>query len=182
MVKYVAFLRGINVGGKKLIKMEALRKTFESLGFKNVRTYIQSGNVIFEAGKRESTLTLEVEKKLLRALGHEVAVILTTLPDLARVVKQDPFKRIKSNNDMMLFVTFLSAEPSSRPNLPLASATENLDVIALQDRAAFIVARRKKTGWFGFPNNFVEKQLGVLGTTRNWSTVKKIVEFAEKDE
>jgi uncharacterized protein (DUF1697 family) len=66
-------------------------------------------------------------------------------------------------------------EPNSRPKLPLISATENLEVFAIKDRAAFILCHRKKNGWFGFPNNFIEKQLGVSATTRNWTTVRKIV-------
>ena len=57
--------------------------------------------------------------------------------------------------------------------------TENLEVFEIKDRTAFVVSRRKKNGWFGFPNAFVEKQLGVPGTTRNWNTVNKIVWFAE---
>ena len=74
---------------------------------------------------------------------------------------------------------FLFDEPAALPKLPLKSTTEKLELIAIRGRAAFVVARRKKTGWFGFPNNFVEKQLGVTATTRQWSTVKKLIDFAD---
>lgn len=181
MIKYVAFLRGINVGGRKLIKMDALRSVFESIGFKNVRTYIQSGNVVFETARKDPvSLKSKVEKQLLQSFGHEVDVILMAYQDLAGIVKRDPFKQIKQD-DVVLFVTLLSTAPSASLKLPLPSTTENLDVIALHDRAAFIVARRKKTGLFAFPNNFIEKQFGVVGTTRNWSSLRKIVDFAGKD-
>jgi uncharacterized protein (DUF1697 family) len=128
MIRYVAFLRAINVAGQKLIKMEALARIFASIGFHNVRTYIQCGNVIFDHASGNS---VRLRKKIERTL-------------------QDP----------------------------LISATEKLEVFEVRDRAAFIVARRKKSGWFGFPNNFVEKELGVLATTRQVTTVRKIVDFA----
>ena len=67
------------------------------------------------------------------------------------------------------------------PRLPLRSQTENMEVIALTDGAAFIIARRKKTGWFGFPHTFAEKEFKVPTTTRNWTTVVKIVAAAEKE-
>jgi uncharacterized protein (DUF1697 family) len=74
----------------------------------------------------------------------------------------------------MLFVTFLSAQPTAIPKLPLAVPKENFEVIGLQDRAVFIVARRKSDGRAAFPNAFIEKQFGVPGTTRNWTVVQKI--------
>lgn len=94
------------------------------------------------------------------------------------IVERNPFKKIKAGADVMLFVVFLSDEPQSKPKLPLISTTENLEVFEVKDRAAFILSRRKKNGWFGFPNKFVEKELGVSGTTRNITTVRKIVDFA----
>jgi hypothetical protein len=74
----------------------------------------------------------------------------------------------------MLF-TVLLRTPSTRSEPPLESKTEKFKVVAMQDRAVFILARRKKTGWFGFPNNWVEKEFGVTASTRNWSTLEKIV-------
>jgi len=175
MSKYVAFLRGINVGGSKIIKMEVLRGLFESLGFTNVTSYIQSGNVIFDARtKNLTTLKAKVEQELKSSLGHEISVAVVSFSDLAAIVEQDPFAGIEVDDDVMLFVTFLSAQPEAIPKLPLAVPKENFEVIGLQDRAVFIVARRKSDGRAAFPNAFIEKQFGVPGTTRNWSVVKKI--------
>lgn len=175
MSKYVAFLRGINVGGSKVIKMEVLRALFESLGFANVTTYIQTGNVIFDArAKNLMALKSKVEQELKDSLGHEISVALMNFSDLTAIAKQDPFEGIEVDENVMLFVTFLSAQPAAIPKLPLAVPKENFEVIGLQDRAVFIVARRKSDGRAAFPNAFIEKQFGVPGTTRNWSVVQKI--------
>ena len=183
MITYIAFLRAINVGGQKLIKMEVLRRIFESLGLKNVRTYIQSGNIVFASTSTNSTaLTRKIEQKLKEVTGHEVTVILRKFSEIEVLVKQNPFRRIKPGSDGVLFVVFLSAMPTTKPKLPLVSKPENLEVLTIKDGAAFVVSRRKKNGLFGYPNNFVEKQLGVSGTTRNWSTVNKIVGFAANVE
>jgi len=183
MITYIALLRAINVGGQKLIKMEVLRRIFESLGLKDVRTYIQSGNIIFASTSTNSTaLTRKIEKKLKEVTGHEVTVILRTFSEIEVLVKQNPFRKIKPGSDGVLFVVFLSAMPTTKPKLPLVSKPENLEVLTIKDGAAFVVSRRKKNGLFGYPNNFVEKQLGVSGTTRNWSTVNKIVGFAANVE
>lgn len=169
MAKYVAFLRGINVGGKNLLKMDALRSAFESAGLKNVRTFQQAGNVVFESAR----------KNPLRYLNLDANVIVLSLNDLANLIEKDPFKKI-APGDVMLCVVFLFDKLERKVKLPIISINEKLELIAIDDRAAYVVARRKKTGWFGFPNNFVEKQLGVTATTRQWSTIKKLAAFAEK--
>jgi uncharacterized protein (DUF1697 family) len=179
MIKYVAFLRGINVGGKKLIKMEDLRRVVESLGLKNVRTFIASGNVLFETSQtNRDALTRKIEKKLLTAFAHDVPVVLQTIDELKDILTAGPFKKIKPSADVVMFVAFLAAEPKGKPKLPLQSATENLEVLAIKNRAAFILCRRKKNGMFSFPNNFFEKEFGVTATTRNWNTVNRIVNLA----
>ena len=178
--KYVAFLRGINVGGNKLIKMEALAAAFTRAGFRNVKTYIASGNVIFSTPATDlEKLVKKIEKLLLATFGHEVAVLLFPFAELQAIVNSNPFKRTK-RGDVMLFSVLLRA-PSMRAMPSLESKTEKFKVVAIQDRAVFIVARRKRTGWFGFPNNWVEKEFGVTASTRNWSTLQKIVAaFSEK--
>lgn len=96
--------------------MDELARIFASAGFKNVRTYIQSGNVIFGAAEKNCiALTREIERKLQTALGYEVRVILRPFIDLERTVRRDPFKKIRLSPDVMLFVVFLSDEPKSKP-------------------------------------------------------------------
>jgi len=182
MIRYVALLRGINVGGRKLIKMEQLAQIFTAAGLKNVRTYIASGNVIFESGSANKTaLTRKIEKALHQTLGYEVTVVLRTLSEIRSVVNRNPFRKYEASKDVMLCVVFLANEPKTKPTLPLVSLTDNLEVFEVADGTACVVSRRKKTGWFGFPNNFVEKQFGVTGTTRQWSSVKKLLKFAETE-
>ncbi len=181
IVRYVAFLRGINVGGNKLIKMEALAAAFTAAGFRNVKTYIASGNVIFDSRAKPDALAKKIERKLLQTFGHQIAVMVFPLADLQALVKRSPFKRVKRDKDVMLFVILLRSEVPP-VKLPLESKTENFKVIAIQDRAAFMVARRKKTGWFVYPNNFIEKEFRVAATTRNWSTVEKVVMAASEEK
>jgi uncharacterized protein (DUF1697 family) len=183
MTKYVALVRAINVGGKNLLKMDVLRALCESAGLKNVKTFLQAGNVVFESnGKNPALIASKIEKQLTDSMRCELKVIVLPLAELAKIAERDPFKRIERiepQGDVMLCVVFFVDEPTKSPKLPVRS-TDNLELIAVHDRAAFVVARRKQNGWFGFPNGFVEKQLGVTATTRQWSTIKKFVAFAEK--
>jgi uncharacterized protein (DUF1697 family) len=182
MTSYVAFLRGINVGGKKLIKMDALARAFQSLGFENVKTFIQSGNVIFDDAETDlEILTKKLETTIHNSFGFEVRVMLQTVAALQGILKRNPFKKVESDSDLVFFVTFLSANPAAKPKLPLVFPAENVEIIAIKDRAAFILCRRKKNGMFAFPNAFVEK-LGVSATTRNWTTVNKIVALVNDQE
>ena len=180
MTRYVAFLRAINVAGQKLIKMQELARIFAAAGFKNVQTYIQSGNVIFDSKSTNSAaLSKKIERTLQQALGYEVTIILRTLAELEALVKRSPFKKIKTGEEVGLFVVFLSHQPEATPKLPLISIKENLEVFEIKDGAAFVVARRMPNGRSGSPNAFAEKEFGVVGTTRNWNTVNKIVHFTE---
>src|SRR4051812_6183659 len=175
--RYIALLRGINVGGNKLIKMEALAAAFTAAGFRKVKTFIASGNVIFETrSNNRKALTKRIEKMVTAAFGHEIAVAVFTLVELKELTSTDPFARIKQSKDVMVCVTLFGQQVSCE--LPLESKTERLKVIALHDRAAFIVARRKPTGWFGYPNNWIEKEFGVTGTTRSWTSLQKIAAAA----
>jgi uncharacterized protein (DUF1697 family) len=180
MTKYVALLRKVNVGGNNLMKMDALRGVFQAAGLKNVRTFQQAGNVVFEgAAKNPRSIGGKIENLLSKTFNTDLRVVIFSVDELTKLAQRDPFKRVEPG-DVMLCVVFLFDEPATLPKLPLRSATDNLELIGIRDRAAFVVARRKKTGWFGFPNNFVEKQLGVTATTRQWSTLRKLVDFAEK--
>jgi uncharacterized protein (DUF1697 family) len=181
MVTYVAFLRAINVAGQKLIKMQELAAALSRDGFRNVRTYIQSGNVIFESrSANASAVRRKLERTLLKGFGYEVTVILKRLVDLERLITEAPFNKIRPDKKVMLFVVLLADEPQIKTTLPFRSEKEGLTLIEVKDRTAFVVARRKQNGWFGYPNAFVEKKLRVAGTTRNWNTLNKIIQAAEK--
>jgi len=174
----VAFLRAVNVAGHSSLKMSDLRRVFESAGCKNVRTYIQSGNVVFEPpGKRSSALRPRVARSLARLLGEDVVVTYRGVRDLQRTLVAAPFGSLDGEPDVKLYVGFLAAEPKSVPVLPLASARDGLEVIKMTNRDVFVVSRKVK-GRYGYPNGLIEKEFAVPATTRNWNTVRKIVALA----
>ena len=181
MNQYVAFLRAINVGGHACVKMDDLKDAFVAAGCKGVRTYIQSGNVIFELpGRGGSIVFLRVRDKLRRLLGAEPGVFFRTVREIERIVGESPFRNFEAERNIKMSVAFLSRKPRKRPTFPLLSPREALEAFTMKNREVFIVSRRKKNGFYGFPNNFIEKELGVSATTRNWSTVTKIVAFARR--
>src|SRR5690348_14408698 len=108
MTNYIAMLRGINITGHKIIRMEALRTSFEALGFRQVKTYVQSGNVVFEAGK-DASLVAKIEKKILADYGFAVSVLVKTPKEMARVIRDNPFPKRAGIDDSRLYVTFMSA-------------------------------------------------------------------------
>ena len=179
MTGYVAFLRAINVGGRSMVKMDALKKAFDEAGCHDARTYIQSGNVVFECeASRAPSVFRNIHARVRPLLGREATILFRTLDELRRLVRANPFKAVPSGRDKKLYVTFLVEAPSKKPKASLASAQEALGVVGMKGLDVFVVSGRKKSGFYGFPNNFIEKELGVLGTSRNWSTVSKIVDFA----
>jgi uncharacterized protein (DUF1697 family) len=183
MITYIAFLRGINVGGKNIIKMDDLHRIFESFGFKNVETYIQSGNVRFGTSTSDKkTLTQKIEKGLNKELGYEVATFLRTQEEMRALVKYDPFKKIKASDKAKTYVTFCHQTPevlktseALRKKVPLFSRKKDVEVIGARECDVFCLSHLVN-GSFGFPNLFLEKELKVLATTRNWTTVCKMAE------
>jgi uncharacterized protein (DUF1697 family) len=180
MHTYIAFLRGINVGGQKLIKMPELVRIFRAAGCQKVRTYQQAGNVIFESRSRSrKNLTKRIETSLAADLGYSIPVVVRSVPELRKVIARDPFIEFRRSKDLMLLVVFLAENPDPKPALPFVSKTENVEIFDVADGVAFCMARRKKNGWFGFPNGVVEKAFNVVATTRQWSTLQKVVKAAE---
>jgi uncharacterized protein (DUF1697 family) len=176
---YVAFLRAINVGGHAVVKMTDLRDAFTAAGCKNVRSLIASGNLLFDApAVTTDVLVRRIQTKLRALMGEAPGLFLRTMRDIERLVASAPFKRFEAKPRIKLSVAFLSEKPRQRPKFPLRSAPEVLDVIGITNREAFIVSGRKKNGFYGFPNLFIEKQLAVSATSRNWSTIKKIAALA----
>ena len=173
---YVAFLRAINVGGHRIITMSDLRATFERAGGRNVTTLIQSGNVLFDASARGVTgIVRKVGQALGRTLGTEPEILVRSVGRIETLIAAAPFRGVQSTHGVKLYVAFLLRKPRVTPALPLVSSREALEVIRIDDREAFVVSRQKPNGLFGFPNTFIEDELGVAATTRNWSTITKIV-------
>jgi uncharacterized protein (DUF1697 family) len=175
MIKYLAFLRGINVGGQKLIKMQDLKQVFLSMGLANVQTYIQSGNVSFESESDNLEFLNDlIESHILNQLEYKVNVMLRTCNFINHLVKANPFKSLETDQKTKCYVCFLYNEPKIRPILPLINQKEGLELIHLDKFEAFILSK-EINGRFGFPNNFIEKELNVISTARNWTTLNRIV-------
>jgi len=181
MKTYIALLRGINVSGQKKIKMAELKTHLEELNYKNVRTYIQSGNVIFEheAGKPQH-LEKEIEKIIVEKYGFEVPTIVKSPSELEYVLKHNPFLNDPGKDIKRMYVTFLSAVPSAAYIGQLDNINHSPEEFILEGQHI----------WFYSPdsysnakmnNNFFEGKLKVHATTRNWRTVNKLLEIANCD-
>jgi len=174
MTRYVAFLRGVNVSGQKILKMEYLREVFVSAGLSSVITFIQSGNIIFDAKESDiRKLTTALEDHLLKTLGYKVQVILRTFHELTELIKSDPFKGFAAIENIKLYITLISAEPEKEIRFPMVSPKNDVEVFG-RNNLDFYCISKQQNGSFGFPNLFIEKEFRIPATTRNWNTICKI--------
>jgi uncharacterized protein (DUF1697 family) len=177
MSTYVAILRGINVSGHKIIKMERLRAAFEEMEFASVKTYVQSGNVIFETGEPPAGLAAKIEKRILDEFGFDVPVLTKSSKEMMEIVKRNPFLKDASIDRGKLHVTFLSDDPPR-------NALDLLEPLAVGAEQARIVGRAvylycpNGYGNTKLTNTAIEKKLSCRATTRNWATTNKLLEMA----
>jgi len=162
------------------VKMAALIKMFESFGFDNVKTFIQSGNVFFDSEETdEGKLEQQIEKGLQKKLGYEVATMVRTIDELKTMLKRNPFKKISS--DAKVSVAFMSDKLKEKVKFPLFSPKKDVEIFAIKDRDAFCIHHLVNGQW-GYPNNFIEKSLGVKTTVRFWWSLQKLIEAAKSEE
>jgi uncharacterized protein (DUF1697 family) len=174
----VALLRAVNVGGRGLVSKDVLREAFVRAGGRNVRTVIQSGNVLFEAAPDRVEVIVENARRRLRPLLGETVVMVRSAGELARLLRRGPLAGMTAPPAIKRYIVFLPSAPVRRPKLPLTSQPEELDLVAVSKQDCWVVSRRKPSGMYGFPGLFVEAALGVAGTARNWSTVTKLAVLA----
>jgi uncharacterized protein (DUF1697 family) len=177
MPTYVSMLRGINVGGHKKIKMDQLRTNFEALGFEQVKTYIQSGNVVFRGGKLStSTLSTKIEATILADFGFSVSVISRTQDEMEKAIQSNPFLKEGGIDLTKLHVTFLSEAPAP------AALKKMQGLIAAPDQSRCL----GKEVYFYLPNGVSqsslwktpwERTLSVVTTMRNWKTVNSLYQM-----
>jgi uncharacterized protein (DUF1697 family) len=176
-MRYVALLRGINVGGKNILPMKDLAKMFADAGCKNVRTYIQSGNVIFEkAGggvKLADAMAANIEKRF----GFRIPVILRTAEELRKTIRDNPF--LPSVADQRwLHVYFLAGAPNAGSIAGLDPARSAPDAFHVRGQEIYLhlpngMARSKLT------NAYFDSRLSTICTARNWATVLKLAEMMD---
>lgn len=177
MERYIAMLRGINVSGQKIIKMEHLRAMFDEMKFKNVVSYIQSGNVLFDTKETdEAVLVQKIEKQILKTFGWEVPTFVRTIPQMQAVIRNNPFKKIIPPEAVQPYVTFLHTEPTKEQKLMLEGLSCETDTFAIKGREVYTLLYKGK-GKPLFTNMFLEKKLKMPGTGRNWLTVNKLIEL-----
>lgn len=174
MPTYVALLRGINVGGHRVIRMADLRGMFDKAGAKNVETYIQSGNVVFEhAARSAATLTHDLARTIAKAAGFDVSLVVRTGAELAATIEDNPFS---GENADRLYVYFLAGKPTPRLLAPI-----DPEVFAPERCAAV------RDVYLWLPTGMGRSKLAVAlarlpgikdATARNWRTVQKLAEMA----
>ncbi len=177
MTSYIAFLRGINVGGNKRVSMDRLRKAFESLGFQDVKTLLASGNVLFETRTSDSRAVREtIEQKIKQTFGLDVHVILRTRRDIQKLLDANPFENIRVTPRTRRFVTFLSEKPRPTLRIPYQSPDKSFRIIRL---IGWNVCSVLTLGPQWAKNlrqmEILEEEFGKTITTRNWNTVQKCV-------
>lgn len=174
MIKYIAILRGINVGGNRKILMTDLKALFENMGFQNVQTYIQSGNVLFQT-MEISTASVEtsIANEILKNFGFQIPVIILSSSNLKRAISINPFYKGIDTDIDRLHLTFLKQEPLLENLQKIKTFQDEKDDFKIVDRNAFIYCSGKYSD-SKFNNKFFETKLKVTATTRNWKTVLKL--------
>jgi len=181
MDRRIAILRGINVGGKRKILMADLKSMFEKMKFSNVRTYIQSGNVIFDLTKEigNSELANKIEKGIKKEFGFDVPIIVRTPKEIETSINQNPFYKDKTNI-IHLHLTFLNKKPAAENQEKAESHNYDPDNFKIIEKDVFIYCK-EKYHQSKLTNNFFEKKLKVNATTRNWKTVLKLQELSKQN-
>ena len=175
MNKYVSILRGINVSGLKKIKMADLKRLYEQLGFENVLTYIQSGNVIFESPSgNKATIKNNIETAIKEAYNFDVPVKIKTGLEIQNIIKTCPFKDLDIEKDgTKVLVTFLYSNPPSTVVINIKKYVVTPEVLIVKGTEVYLYCPNGY-GKSKLSNTYIEKKLGVVATTRNWKTVLKL--------
>lgn len=180
MGKYVAILRGINVGGRRKLPMSELKALFQELGFSEVKTYIQSGNVIFNAeGTKEAEISKAVENAIFERYAYEVPVICRTAEALQQSINKNPFFEDAVAEIERLHLTFLKESPEKQQLEKLKEQNFYPDEFVVKDKDVFIYCSGRYSD-SSLSNSFFESKLKVPATTRNWKTVLTLSELVEK--
>ena len=173
MARRFAFLRAINVGGR-VVKMDELARVFEAMGFRDVETFIASGNVIFDT-KTTAAATLErkIEAALRKALGYDVATFVRSGAELAAVAAREPFPRARLNDAGAFIVGFLAAPLDAAAERRLMALRSDIDDFIVDPKEIYWFCRRRQSQ-STFSNAVFEKTAGVKTTFRSMTTVRAL--------
>jgi uncharacterized protein (DUF1697 family) len=173
--RFVAFLRGINVGGHHKVPMAELRATLSDIGLENIVTILNSGNIIFDSDVRDThTIEKIIADTLEKKFGFPVPTIIRKAELISQLVENGPFKEIEPTKDMRLYISLLKNDPQVELALPWTNADKSYKIIELRDKIIFSVLDLSMTTTIKKMEN-IEKLYGKDITTRNWKTIERIV-------
>lgn len=177
MTTHLALLRGINVSGHNMIKMEALKTMLENIGFQNVRTYVQSGNVFVDTDEENaSKIGFIIKQEIFKVFGHEVPTVVITKEDLEACFKNNPFLKEKDLDTKKLYVAFVSIALKSENINDLKISQFKPDEASIDGNRIFI-KYAVGAGKTRFDQKYIEKKLNVIATIRNWNTVTNLLKM-----
>lgn len=178
-MKYISILRGINVSGQKKILMADLKDLFTGLGFTNVLTYIQSGNVIFETNvKNKTELNVIIEKAIKEKYNFNVPLIIRTNKEINSIIKAFPFESVDlSKDESKVAVAFLDSIPAQENVTALLTYVKEPERLGVIGKNVYLYCPNG-FGRTKLSNNFIEKKLNIIATSRNWKSVNKLFELS----
>jgi uncharacterized protein (DUF1697 family) len=179
MTTFLSILRGINVSGQKKILMKDLKTLYEELKFKNVTTYIQSGNVIFESSSSKNPAK-KIEQKIVERYSFNVPVIMRTVDEIQTVLKKNPFLKERNIDVEKLHVTFLTDIPKKELIDNIEGINYEPDKFILSGKEIYLYCPHGY-GITKLNNNFFEHKLKTTATTRNWRTVNELFKIMKSD-
>lgn len=179
MKTHLALLRGINVSGHNMMKMEALKAMLENIGFKNVRTYLQSGNVFINSEEEASKVGFMIKQEIFKVFGHEVPVVMITKESLESCFANNPFLKEKDIDTKKLYVAFVSINLKKESINDLKISQFKPDEASIDENRIFI-KYAVGAGKTRFDQKYIEKKLNVTATIRNWNTVTNLLKMYEE--
>ena len=179
MKTHLALLRGINVSGHNMIKMDSLKTVLENAGFQNIRTYIQSGNVFVDSEEEHgASVGFKIKQEIFKELGLEVPVVVVSKEDLSACFKNNPYLQEKEYDTKKLYVAFLSKELQGSAINDLKISQFKPDEAAI-DRSRIYIKYAVGAGKTRLDQKYIEKKLNLVATIRNWNTVSTLLEMFE---
>ena len=177
MVTYVSLLRGINVSGHRKVRMEELKRIYSRISLQNPRTYLQSGNVLFDYIPGNARLLAErIERAIAKELGLDVKVIIRDGIALRKVIQSNPFA---GKDATKIHVTFLSQDPARDGGEQIDKAAEPNEAVAVAGSEIYLYCPNGY-GRSRLSNMFFERIFGIPATTRNWRTVNALASMSDR--
>lgn len=180
MTTHLALLRGINVSGHNMIKMDDLKTMLETIGFQNVKTYIQSGNVFVDTEEENpAAVGFKIKQEIFKVFGHDVPVVVIGKEDLEACFKSNPFFKEIEVDTKKLYVAFVSTTLRQESINDLKISQFKPDEASI-DSSRIYIKYAVGAGKTRFDQKYIEKKLNVTATIRNWNTVTQLLQLFDK--